>query len=354
MKRSVAVIAALAAVIAAGILWPINVVPPAPADTDRPSVLVGTIRLARGTLPATVSAYGSIGAGPGAELTVTTPGGGLVAAVPVVTGETVAAGTTLVLMAADPNSVAALANAENALAAARANRAHVVALLKSRLATNADLANADQVFNDAAAALAALRATGTGTNRTVTAPVVGVVSAVLVGPGTLQPAGAALLRMIDTERLVATVGVPPAQAATLKQRDAAAITLLDGGTRLAGRVAQASAILDPATGLTDVTIAVTGTAPLGAPVQAVITTGSLAGFVVPRDAVQSDEQGDYAFQVDPSSIARRVTVDILGHEGDRIVLAPDLDVARPLVTTGAYQLEDGVAVRLANAPRVSN
>ena len=36
---------------------------------------------------------------------------------------------------------------------------------------------------------------------------------------------------------------------------------------------------------------------------------------------------------------------ILGTIGDQTVIAPDLNTAMPLVTTGAYQLSDGMAVR---------
>jgi hypothetical protein len=129
---------------------------------------------------------------------------------------------------------------------------------------------------------------------------------------------------------------------------------LNAGAVISGRVLAAAAMLDPQTGLTDVTIALDAPAPLGEPVRAAITTGTLTGYVVPRDAVQTDDKGDYAFQVDGQNIAHRIAVHVLGGAGDRIVLAPDLDTAMKLVTTGAYQLEDGAAVRMAGAAGASH
>jgi RND family efflux transporter MFP subunit len=354
MKRSVKIIAGLAAVLAAMVFWRISGSPPAASDDDQPSVLVSTIQLTQGNFPATVLAYGSIGAAVGAERTITAQAGGIIAAIPVVKGQAVAAGDRLADIAADPQSVATLAAAQNALRAARANRAHVAALLASHLATAADLANADQSLNDAAGALAALQATGTGTNRIITAPFAGVISEILVAPGTLQPNGAALLRIIDTHTLVADVGVPPAQAGAVEPGDSAAVTLLTAGTVISGQVKEAAAMLDMQTGLTDVTLSLEGPAPLGAPVQATITTGTLSGYAVPRDAVQNDAQGDYAFQIDAKNIAHRVAVHILSTSGGQIVLQPDLDPEKKFVTTGAYQLDDGVAVRMANAGGAGN
>jgi RND family efflux transporter MFP subunit len=354
MKKSYAAILGLVIIVVAAIMWKTGSAPPAPPNNDRPSVAVSTISLTPGHLPATVSAYGSVGAGAGAEQSITIGAGGMVAAIPVIQGQAVAAGDTLAVISADPQSIAELRKAESAVTAARANRAHIAALLASRLATNADLAAADQALSDAAGTLAALRATGAGVNRTITAPFAGVISAVLAAPGTLQPAGAALLRLIDTRTVVATAGVPPGPVGAVKPGDPAAITMLNAGAVISGRVLATAAILDPQTGLTDVTISLDGPAPLGEPVQAVITTGTRNGYVVPRDAVQNDDQGDYAFQVDARNIAHRVTVHVLGRAGDQTVLAPDLNAAMPLVTTGAYQLDDGTAVRMAGSSGASN
>ena len=319
----------------------------ADTGTTQPSVLVSTIQLKPGTLPATVTAYGSIVPGPGAETVVMLQAAGVLSNIDVTPGQRIAKGAPLATVVPDPQSIADLKRATSAVEAARANHAHVAALLQSHLATNADLAAADQTLRDADAMLAALRASGTGQTLVIQAPLGGLVSAVLVAPGSLLPTGTALFRMIVTQRLVASVGLPPDQAASLRPGEPATISLLNDNTTMQGTVSQISYVPDPQTGLLGATLALDPLAPIDAPVKAVVTTGTLSGFVVPRDALQNDEAGDYAFQVDAKNIAHRVAVHILGTLGDQTVIAPDLNAAMPLVTTGAYQLSDGMAVRTA-------
>jgi RND family efflux transporter MFP subunit len=330
-----------------GLAWSFGAAPALADDAPAASVAVSTMQLVPGSLPAVVTAYGSVAAAAGGERTVSLAGGGVVDSIAVLPGEVVTAGESLAVIGADPQSRADLQRAGNAVTAAKAARAHVAALLDSHLATTADLAVADQTLNDAAGALAALRAMGTGTGRMIVSPVGGVVSAVLTAPGALIAPGTALFKVIDTGSVAAIVGVAP--GAAVRVGDAATVTLLGGGAVVSGRVTSAGAMLDAQTGLLDVTIPLGGPVTLGAPVRAAITTGTLTGFVVPRDAVQNDEQGDYVFQVDGRSIAHRVAVHVLGSEGGQSVLAPGLDVTMKLVTVGAYQLDDGTAVRPGHA-----
>lgn len=334
----------------AGAAWWVLTPGPAANVAAVPSVLVRTMTLEPGSLPATVTAYGSVTAGPGAEQTVSTQASGVVGNVAVSLGQSVAAGQVLMRLTADAASVAELRKARDAVSAARAARAHVAALLASHLATNADLAAADQAVGDANGALAALQAAGTGRTRTIVAPFAGVVSAVLAAPGSIQPAGSGLLRLVAEQHLVAVAGTPPSQAAAIIPGDAAKITLLnDAGTVVDGQVALVAGIPDPQSGLQDVTLTPQAALPLGAPVKTVIITGRLNGYVVPRDAVQSDAQGAYVFQLDARDIAHRVAVRVLGNTGGQSVLAATgLNAALPLVTVGAYQLDDGTAVRMAD------
>ena len=340
----------LAVLILAGAAWWEFARRPVTAAEPVASVLVNTIKLTPGSLPATVTAYGSVTAGPGAETTMAMQASGVVSDIAVSVGQQVTAGQVLASVAADAQSVADVRKAQDALAAAKAARAHVAALLAGHLATNADLAAADQAVGDADGALAALQAMGAGKARSIVAPFAGIVSAVLVAPGTVQPGGTALLRLIETGRLVVVAGVPPAQAGGIAPGEAAKLPLLNEGTQVDGKVVRMAAMPDPQSGLEDVTVAPPGALPLGEPVEAVITTGGTDGYVVPRDAVQNDAQGDYVFQVDAQNIAHRVGVHVRGNTGARTVLAPGgLNAAMPLVTTGAYQLDDGVAVRMNGA-----
>ena len=94
--------------------------------------------------------------------------------------------------------------------------------------------------------------------------------------------------------------------------DAAMLTALNSGTRIPAIVTQRAAMLDPQTGLVDVTLAPQGAVLLGEPVALTITAGSVTGDPVPRDAVLEDAQGDYVFQLNSRGIAHREQVQGTG------------------------------------------
>lgn len=319
---------------------------PAPAPIATPSVAVQTITLTQSTVPRLVEAYGAVVGGP-AEREITLPASGIVATLTVATGDQVRAGQVLAHIVPDAQSVADLQKAEDGLSAAQAARTHTVALLASHLATSSDLAAADQALRDAQAQLAALRQNGAGAVRNITAPATGIIAAVLVPQGSDQAAGTSLFRFAETAHVAAQVGVPEDQATGIVIGAPATLMLLNSGTTIKASVISRAAMLDPQTGLIDIILVLASPAPIGAPVQANMQAGTLVGYVVPRDAVLNDENGDYVFQQGPDHLAHRANVDVLGQSGASTVVAPTLNPALPLITTGAYQLDDGMAVRPA-------
>jgi hypothetical protein len=108
-------------------------------------------------------------------------------------------------------------------------------------------------------------------------------------------------------------------------------------------------MLDAETGLIDVTLSPKAAVMLGEPVAVSITSGSVIGDVVPRDAVLSDAAGDYVYQLDGKNIAHRKNVEVLEPDGDNLVLAPDLNPSMRLATAGAYQLSEGMTATLQGA-----
>jgi hypothetical protein len=160
-----------------------------------------------------------------------------------------------------------------------------------------------------------------------------------------------LFKLVAPGGLVAIAGLPEAQAANISAGEAATLTALNSNTRIAATVVQRAGMLDPQTGLMDVTLVPHATLPLGEPLAITINAGSVTGYRVPRDSVLNDAQGDYIFQLDAQGIAHRKTAHVLEAEGPMSVLAPDLDPAMPLVTTGAYQLADGMAATVQGSGR---
>jgi hypothetical protein len=72
--------------------------------------------------------------------------------------------------------------------------------------------------------------------------------------------------------------------------------------------------------------------------------GTLSALAVPHDALLSDEQGDYVFQVRDGK-ARRVAVKRGLDAGGLVAVEGLADTRAPVVVEGNYELEDGMAVR---------
>jgi membrane fusion protein, multidrug efflux system len=66
--------------------------------------------------------------------------------------------------------------------------------------------------------------------------------------------------------------------------------------------------------------------------------------LTPREAVLTDANGPYVFQI-AAGKAKRLAVTIVGEAGDKTVITGPLDPTRKIVVTGNYELSDGMAVR---------
>ena len=317
-----------------------------------PSVLVQTQPPHRGALPRLLDVYGTIQAAPvGGSQTISLPRPSEVTAIAVYAGERVHAGQVLLTLRADPASVAAYQQAVAALTQARGNRTRAAEMLREHLGTSDQLALAVQAQQDAQANLDAIRRAGGGTpEQTVTATFDGVVSTVLVTQGARVAASTPLLTVVRSARLVAAVGIEPGQSDRVAAGQPAAIVPLYGDAAARGRVGSVGAMLDPRTRLIPAMIDPPAGAALtpGTPVRVAITTATMAGWLVPRDAVSTDAQGPHVF-VERAGKAVRVDVKIVGHAADTTVVSGKLDPATPLVTSGSDQLHDGEDVRTGAA-----
>jgi len=315
-----------------------------PAPT--PSVLVGLAKVTRGSTPDWVTAYGSAAPALSGSNTISVPQGGQVTRLDVTPGSAVRAGQVLAMFATDPSTVSSYQQAVTTLTVAQKQRATTAQLLTQQLATRDQLTQADKAVADARAALAALRQQGAGQpTRTLTAPFGGVVTAVSVAQGDRTQPGAPLVTVARAGSILATVGLDPTLANRVRVGQEARVTRLSGGPSIPGRVIRVDGVLNPKTHLIDVDVSL----PAGAllPNEALrgeIAVGVSSGWLVPHRAVVTADGPARVFQV-VSGHAHAVNVNVLlpGDQVDMVEgqLAPN----RPLIVDGAYQVDDGGAVR---------
>lgn len=322
-----------------------------PSATDSavaatPGVLVGVQRVERGGAPDWVTAYGSAAPTVAGTGTVSVAQAGQVIRLAATPGAAVRFGQVLAVFSTDPSVISGYQQAVTSLATARAQRATTAQLLAQQLATRDQLTQADKAVADTQAALAALRQQGAGQpTRTLTAPFAGVVTAVSVAQGDRTQPGAPLMTVVRSGSIVATVGLNPAQASRVRAGQRARVSRLDGGPGMPARVVRIDGVLNPRTRLIDVDLSVpTGAVLPNEAVRGDIAVGLASGWLVPHRALVTANGPPRVFQV-VAGKAHAVDVTLLlpGEQVD--VVAGPIDPSRPLIVDGAYQVEDGAAVR---------
>ncbi|MBB5413287.1 RND family efflux transporter MFP subunit [Paraburkholderia sp. HC6.4b] len=326
------------------------------ASEAQPSVAVQTVRVQRAAIAQPVRGFGIVAATASNLTTINLPYLSRIVQMRVQAGETVKRGTPLFVVQADPAAVLAATQARSALTLAQGELVRTRSLYDKGLATQSQLASASKAVDDAREALAAQNQTGiTSGNKVVTAPFDGVVLQLSAAQGDQVQAGAAILQLASgasrDARANVTLGVEPTDAASIHPGDI--VTLHGLSTALAqtsieGRVVLVGAAIDPQSQLVNIGV----TVPLaqtpfipGTRVSGDIATRTGTHWIVPRAAVLQDGQHAYVFQITPQNKARRVAVSIAVENGERYGVDGPLDPMLGVVSSGNYELKDGMAVR---------
>ncbi|HEX5961234.1 MAG TPA: efflux RND transporter periplasmic adaptor subunit [Rhodanobacteraceae bacterium] len=320
----------------------------------RPATAVEAVLPARLTFHTKVAAFGQLAADSRNALSLSLPQAGEVIATDVIAGRRVRRGTPLLKLATDPATRSAYLQAQSALTVARDDLARSQRLHAEKLATNAQLDAARKALLDAQAALAAqAKLGGAEAVASLRAPSDGVVTRLDVQRGQRTAAGAPLVEFAPQAALAAQLGVEPAAAAGIRAGMPVAIRPVyatQDAPPLHATVAMVGDAVDPQTHLVDVVATFDGRAQLaaGSALSASIDTSGFEAWAVPRDALQSDDQGDYVFQIERGK-AKRVAVKVLAPDGSPIGVEGALDPRAPVITVGSYELADGDPVRGAPA-----
>jgi multidrug efflux pump subunit AcrA (membrane-fusion protein) len=225
-------------------------------------------------------------------------------------------------------------------------------MVRSHLATAQALAQAEKSAADARAALSALDAQGADGPRTLTAPYRAIVTAIGTSVGAIVSQGSGLLDLARPTGLVLEAGVVAARAGAVRPGEEAKVTALGARDGARGRVVARGSLVDPASGLVPVEIALpAGRFLPGERAEAAITVGVERGYVVPHEAILVDDSGNPYVVEALDGVAKKVGVRVVAAEGDKNVVRGPLDAGALLVLSGNYQLRDGMRVRVAGTPQ---
>jgi RND family efflux transporter MFP subunit len=320
----------------------------AEAADPTPTAVVTLASVRTGQLQDEVSVYGVVQADPAGSITLAAPRAAIVSQVLVRSGQSVAAGQTLVEIANAPGSELAFKQAADAASFAKSDLARVQRLYDERLAANDQLSGAKKTLADAEAALTAQQKQGAGQSlQAIRAPRAGIVTNVSAAAGDHVAQDAPLVVLAREGGAAVKLGLEPSgkfapgQAVTLKP--------VFGGPPIASRIAMVGRAADQTTKTLDAIVPLNGAnLPIGAAVLGEVVTGAHAGTVVPRAAVVFDETGPHVFAVSGGK-AHRIFVKTGLDHGDDVEVSGPIPAGAQVAVEGAYELQDGMAVKVRGA-----
>ena len=339
------------ALLLALVTWRVLNRPAEGEDAPPPTALVSLAPVRAGPVDRTVEAYGVISGSASATHTVSVARDVIVQDVLTAPGVRVVAGASLVQVGDTPASGLASRQAADALTFAERDLARVQRLYDQQLAANDQLIAARKAEADAQAGIAAQVAAGGGRGRqTITSPITGVVSQVAAVRGQQVAAGAPLLTVVATGGLVAQFGVEPGKAGQLAVGQSVRIvSALDPDVAVQSRLTLVGRAVDPVTRLVSAAAPAAATGlPLGAAVRGEITTATMQGLTVPTASIAYDEKGAHVFVIGGGK-AHEIAVTVGPEHGDQVMVSGRLTPSDKVAVAGAYQLEDGMAVRVVTS-----
>ncbi|MGH6985808.1 MAG: efflux RND transporter periplasmic adaptor subunit [Caulobacteraceae bacterium] len=344
-------LAMIAAAIVGLFLWRILSVSPGEGQTPRPTALITVAPVRSGEIDQTIEAYGTVAGSPAATRTLSLPRAVVVEQVLVAPGEAVAAGEPLLVVGPAPEAALAWRQAADQLAFATTDLARIERLFSAHLVASDQLDAARKTLADARAAVAAQGAAGGGPGRqSLDAPFAAIVSATPVEVGARPAADAPLVSLVARGGFVAKLEVEPERAGSVRSGDPVLVSSpLGAAAPLSSKVSLIGRTVDPTTRLVTISVPL-GSAPfeLASAVEGRIVIARHIGMTVPRASVIWDEKGAHVFVVRGGE-AHEVDVSPGETEGAAIEVTGSLKPGDDVAVTGAYQLQDSMAIRIASS-----
>ncbi|MDB5433882.1 MAG: hypothetical protein JWR47_139 [Phenylobacterium sp.] len=315
------------------------------AGEPNPTAVVTLAPVRRQLVQDVVSVYGVVQADPAGSITLAAPKASIVSRVLVRSGQTVAAGEALMEIANAPGAEMAFKQAADAVTFAQTDLARVQRLYDERLAASDQLTAAKKMLADAQATLTAQTKQGSGRSlQAISAPQAGVVTTVSAAAGEHVAQDAPLVVLARASGAVAKLGLEPSGKFAVGQ----AVTLqpVFGGPPIASRLTMVGRAADQTTKTLDAIAPLNGAIlPIAAAVRGEVVTGAHTGWVVPRASVVFDETGPHVFLVSGGK-AHRAFVGLGLDHGQDVEITGQLPPGAQVAVEGAYELQDGMAVKV--------
>ena len=321
--------------------------PPEP-DATAPVATVSVVQIRSGNLDIAVQGFGTLAFDPVSQTVVTTDAEARVTEILVRTGQSVQSGTELLKLAPTSATGLDLSRARTDLAAARDELERQTRLQNDGLASAADVEAARLSWTDLQAQVDTLTR-NSATLRNVQSRSGGIVDNVLVSEGDVVAAGTPLVRLAQPDAILAQLNFELEDATRLTVGDIVHLEGLEGGSHAADlTISTIDLRIDQRTRMSTVIAQLPpglGFLP-GEAVRANAIAESLSGVVLaPRDAIFTDEQGDYVY-VSVRGAAERRAIEIGASDRNWVQINAGLQPGEDVVTEGGAILTEGMTLRV--------
>lgn len=345
-------------VCSAMILWllkqPVPISSKAPASHSEPIAQVATVKLHKGEIKETITAYGVVLPLPDRLKTINVPYSSQIDKIQVNQGQIVAQGDLLLTLTSGADAVLQLQQAESELSAASRENKLLQERMHLKLATRQDLITSRLRVQQAKVMLKNLTDRGIGKQQDISAESAGIIYQVSVQQGQIVTAGAPLLQLVDQNQWVVRLGIEAENYKRLHIDQQVLITSVNMPVSepVKGRIEIITQLIDPATRLLNVFVRpeLNQTLLINDFIQGRIIISSVNTLLVPSQAILPDDAGGYSLFTINSGRAVKHLVHIGLENNTHVeVIDSDLKEKDEVVILGNYELKQGMAVSVIMA-----
>jgi membrane fusion protein (multidrug efflux system) len=355
--RSILIVVVVACLLA-GIYWfyreqqtPNTEIASTPKEAKEPVASVHVVPIKRAAISTGITAYGEVVPAPGAIQVVSMPYESQVLHVMVSNAQRISVNDALVEIGLSPETKLQLEQARNDYEISGQSLRHMQQLFDLKLATNNQLLQAKQTFQQAELRLESLKQRGiSGTQQVIRAKVTGLVSKVHVQEGVIVPAGNPLVEIVAQNRLEVRLELEAEDIVRLHPGQPVVLTYVDTPVPkvVTGDVRKISRAVNPASRLVDVFVKLPESPKflLGEYILGKITVTSSCGLVVPRSAILPEKDKYILFTIREGRAVKHIVQVGLESANEVEISAADLRPGEQVVVLGNYELKDGMAVKV--------
>jgi membrane fusion protein (multidrug efflux system) len=331
------------------------------ASFQPPPEAVTTMKAPREEWPSALTAIGTVAAVRGVTVSADLPG--VVESITFDSGVAVRQGQVLVRLDARQER-AQLAAAESHLELTRLNLERARGLTEAGIVARADYDRARAEHAQAAARVGEIRATID--RKQVRAPFSGILGIRQVDLGQYLSAGDAIVALQAADPLYVDFAVPQQDVPRLRVGSAVEVGAEGLGETFAGHITALDSVVDAQTRNVQVQATIPnrkGRLRPGMFVETRVVLGATTSVIaIPASAISYAPYGDSVFVVaelegpkgDKYRGARQQFVKLGASRGDQVAVLSGLEAGQEVVTSGAFKLRNGAAVRVSNDVPISN